>query len=306
MKHNLSYYFIPQEQNNYRAQILKNGFLLLLVGFYLLNQSVIKFIGTVKPGVLGYSSEITVQKVLNQTNIQRENNGLSPLKYSSVLSDSATRKANDMFSNNYWAHNSPTGTTPWDFFKAVNYRYSVAGENLARDFYDTESLMNGWMNSPTHKANIINSKYQEIGIGVVNGTLGGIKTTLVVQHFGTPIVASNTNQPENKQNQAQSQPQTQPEIIPDIKNNSVFTEEVELLANQKILSDQKTDYINPLTINKTVGIIIFSLIIGVLFVDGYFTLRSGVNRLTGSNISHIGFLLIILLFMIYQRQGAIF
>lgn len=302
MKHNLSYYFIPQEKNNYRAQILKNGFLLLLVGFYLLNQSVIKFIGTVKPGVLGYSSEITAQKVLEQTNVQRKNNGLPPLKYSSVLSESAAQKANDMFSNNYWAHNSPTGKTPWDFFKAVNYRYSVAGENLARDFYDTESLMKGWMDSPTHKANIINSKYQEIGIGVVNGTLGGIKTTLVVQHFGTPIITSDTNQSDNKQTQAQPQPEVKPEIT----NNLVFTEEVELSSNQKILSEQKTDYVNPLTINKTVGIIIFCLIIGVLFVDGYFTLKSGVNRLTGSNISHIGFLLIILLFMIYQRQGAIF
>lgn len=302
MKHNLSYYFIPQEKNNYRAQILKNGFLLLLVGFYLINQSVIRFIGTVKPGVLGYSSEITAQKVLTQTNIQRQNNGLPPLKYNSVLSVSATNKANDMFTNNYWAHTSPIGTTPWDFFKAVGYRYSVAGENLARDFYDTESLLKGWMDSPTHKANIINSKYQEIGIGVVNGTLGGIKTTLVVQHFGAPIIGIATNQPKPKQ----SQVAPEPEIVPEVVDNLVSNNKAVVPTNSKILSDQKSDYINPLTINKIVGAIIFGLIITVLFVDGYFTLKSGVNRLTGSNISHIGFLLIILLFMLYQRQGAIF
>lgn len=302
MKHNLSYYFIPQEKNNYRASILKNGFLFLLVGFYLINQSVIRLIGTVKPGVLGYSSEITAQKVLTQTNIQRQNNGLPPLQYNSVLSVSATNKANDMFTNNYWAHTSPTGTTPWDFFKAVDYHYSVAGENLARDFYDTESLMNGWMNSPTHKANIINSKYQEIGIGVVNGTLGGIKTTLVVQHFGAPIVGVATKQPKPKQ----SQPIKSPQVDPEVAKNIVSSDKAITLVNTKILSDEKSEYINPLTINKIVGAIIFGLIIAVLFVDGYFTLKSGVNRLTGSNVSHIGFLLIILLFMLYQRQGAIF
>lgn len=302
MKHKLSYYFIPQEQNNYRAQILKSGFLMLLVGFYIINQSVIKFIGAVKPGVLGYSSEITAQKVLNSTNVERQNNGLPPLKYSAVLSESATKKANDMFTNNYWAHTSPSGTSPWDFFKAVDYRYSIAGENLARDFYDTESLMNGWMNSPTHKANIINSKYQEIGIGVVNGTLGGIKTTLVVQHFGTPISGSNTSKPKETKPKTAVNPETKPEVV----NNLVPDNKAASPINSKILSEQKTDYINPLTINKIVGAIIFGLIIIVLFVDGYFTLKNGVNRLTGSNVSHIGFLLIILLFMLYQRQGAIF
>jgi len=302
VKHNLSYYFIPQEKNNYRAEILKNGFLMMLVGFYLINQSVIKLIGTIKPGVLGYSSEITAQKVLDQTNLQRLNNGLPPLKLNSLLSESATKKAKDMFSHNYWAHTSPSGTTPWDFFKAVDYRYSVAGENLARDFYDTESLMNGWMNSPTHKANIINSKYQEIGIGVVNGTLGGIKTTLVVQHFGTPLVAIANIQPKPKTPPIEAPAEIKTEIDKTLTPNNQVTTPV----NSKILSEQKSDYISPLTINKTVGIIIFSLIIIVLFIDGYFTLKNGVNRLTGSNISHIGFLLIILLFMLYQRQGAIF
>lgn len=302
MKHNLSYYFIPQEKNNYRAQILKNGFLLLLVGFYLINQSVIKFIGTVKPGVLGYSSEITAQKVFSQTNIQRQNNGLTPLKYNSILSESATNKAKDMFANNYWAHTSPTGTTPWDFFKAVDYHYSVAGENLARDFYDTESLMSGWMNSPTHKANIVNSKYQEIGIGVVNGTLGGIKTTLVVQHFGAPIAATATKQTKPKPSQTVTNPVVETEVV----KNLVTSDKAITPVNSKILSEQKSQYINPLTINKIVGVIIFGLIIAVLIVDGYFTLKNGINRLTGSNISHIGFLLIILLFMLYQRQGVIF
>jgi hypothetical protein len=291
VKHSFSHFFIPQERNNHRASLLKSKFLFLLIGFYLLNQSVIKFVSLVKPGVLGYSSEITAQKVLDQTNAQRQQNGLQPLQYNSVLSESATKKAQDMFANNYWAHNSPSGTTPWDFFKSVGYKYSVAGENLARDFYDTDSLIKAWMDSPTHRENMLNGKYQEIGIGVVNGVLGGVKTTLVVQHFGTPLnaVASNKNvKPAVTSSLAQTTPV--PQSIPDTK----------------VLSETQAKYISPLTLNKIVGLIIFALIIVVLFIDGFVTLKNNTHRLTGSTVGHIGFLLVILLFMLVSQQGAIF
>jgi hypothetical protein len=288
MKLSLSTLFIPQEKNNFRAEILKNGFLFMLMSLYLLNHSLIKSFTLLKPGVLGYSSEITTQKVFDQTNQERSELNLAPLKYNSTLSQSATKKAQDMFDNNYWAHTSPSGTTPWDFFKQVDYQYSLAGENLARDFYDTESLMKAWMNSPTHKANIINSKYQEIGIGVVNGTLNGIKTTLVVQHFGTPI-----NAVVDSQSKTQNQ-------------NETALSEPAVGLNQNVLSEIQSQPINPLTLTKIFGFIIFGLIISVLFIDGYITLKKGIHRLTGSTVSHIGFLLVILLFIIYQQQGVIF
>ena len=279
MKHNWSKLFIPQEKNNFRAGILKNSFLVMLISIYFFNHSLIEFLSVKKPGVLGYSSEITAQKVFDQTNAEREKMGLSDLKYNSVLSQSAQRKAEDMFANNYWAHTSPTGTTPWDFFKSAGYQYSLAGENLARDFYDTESLMKAWMNSPTHKANIINSKYQEIGIGVVNGTLNGMKTTLVVQHFGTPLLAMSPTENDSNPN---------------------------LISNSNVLSQTKTQPINPLTLSKIFSLIIFSLIIGVLFIDGYLTLKNGIHRLTGSTVGHIGFLVVVLIFILYQQQGVIF
>ena len=300
MKRNWSHFFIPQKNNNFRATILKNGFLALLLGIYLLNQAFIKYLSLTKPGVLGYSSEITAQKVFDQTNQQRTTLGLKPLTYNSLLSQSATKKAEDMFANNYWAHNSPSGTTPWDFFKSVGYQYSVAGENLARDFYDTDSLMKAWMNSPTHKANIINQKYQEIGIGVVNGTLGGIKTTLVVQHFGTPIVAIT----QSKKTQEVKNTNTEDIVINDEQNKIV--DAVAANPESQVLSQSQQKYINPLTINKIFGFIIFGLIIIVLFVDGYITLKHGIHRLTGSTVGHIGFLVVILLFILYQQQGVIF
>ena len=181
-----SHYFLPHPDNNHRALLLQPSFLALFVTVYLLNQSFIKSFTIARPGVLGYSSEITISKVLDQTNTERLKLGLKPLTFNSTLSKSAKLKADNMFTNNYWAHTSPEGKSPWDFFKTTGYDYSVAGENLAKDFYDTEGLLKAWMNSPTHRENIINPKYQEIGIGVVNGILGGVKTTLVVQHFGTP------------------------------------------------------------------------------------------------------------------------
>ena len=94
MKHNFSRLFIPQEKNNFRADILKNSFLFLLVAFYLLNQTLVKYLSFVKPGVLGYSSEITTQKVLDQTNQQRSKLGLPSLKYNSLLSQSAAQIVN--------------------------------------------------------------------------------------------------------------------------------------------------------------------------------------------------------------------
>ena len=297
MKRNLSHFFIPKQENNFRASILKNGFLMLLVGFYLLNQLFIKSLTLVKPGILGYSSEITAQKVFDQTNQERANLSLEPLVYNSLLSQSAAKKAEDMFTNNYWAHTSPSGKTPWDFFKSVGYQYSVAGENLARDFYDTESLMKAWMNSPTHKANIINSKYQEIGIGVVNGTLGGVKTTLVVQHFGTPIAAVTKPTSTPKTTVSSS-----PEIVVNQQQNQVVNT---VNPNTQVLS-QNQDFVSPLTLNKIISLAIFGLILVVLFIDGYTTLKHGVRRITGSTVAHMGFLLVILLFILYQQQGVIF
>jgi len=271
-----SHYFLPYPDNNHRALLLQPSFLALFVAVYLLNQSFIKSFTIARPGVLGYSSEITISKVLDQTNTERVKLGLKSLTFNSTLSKSAQLKADDMFTNNYWAHTSPEGKSPWDFFNNAGYEYSVAGENLAKDFYDTEGLLKAWMNSPTHRENIINPKYQEIGIGVVNGILGGVKTTLVVQHFGTPrngvVLAS---------------------VPPDdIAVESSFIQNIPIAS--------------PIQLNKIFAMIMFVFIICLLIVDSYITLKNKTSRLTGSSAGHIGFLLIILLLLIFTHQGTIF
>lgn len=281
--------FIPHEKNNHRALLLKPSFLCLLIAVYVFNQSLIKSFTIIKPGVLGYSSEITVSKIFNLTNIERQKIGLGPLHFNSVLSESAANKGRDMFANNYWAHNSPNGKTPWDFFKGVGYKYSIAGENLAKDFYDSESVVNAWMKSPTHKANIVNNKYEEIGIGVVEGVLNGIKTTLVVQHFGAPLNSVMTNN-TSEETEFNSHP---------------F--DLAISQDSKVLAQStKSKIINPLSLTKLISISMFVLIISVLFIDGFITLKNKTQRLTGSSIGHIGFLSVILLFMIFSQQGVIF
>jgi len=282
----LSRLFIPQKSNNYHALILQPSFLSLFIVLYLLNQSVLKSLTLLKPGVLGYSSEITVEKVLDQTNRERQIQALPPLRFNSTLAQSARLKAEDMFATNYWAHTSPAGVSPWKFIRDSGYKYSIAGENLAKDFYDTESLMKAWMNSPTHRDNIIHAKYEEVGIAVVDGVLGGIKTTLVVQHFGTPLVASTASTPEEK------------------KLNSSFRPEAQVLAETSPLP--VSEPLNPILIRKIVGGLIFGIIITTLFVDAYITLKNKTKRMTGSAIGHISFLALILVLILFARQGTIF
>ena len=279
MKRFLSRLFIPQESNNHRALIPQPSFLGLFIAVYLLNQSLLQSLTIARPGILGYSSEITADKVWTLTNQERQSQNLPALQYNSVLSESATAKAKNMFQQNYWAHTSPKGLSPWDFFRQAGYQYSVAGENLAKDFYDTESLIKAWMNSPTHRANIINDKYQEIGIGVVNGVLNGMKTTLVVEHFGTPLDGR---------------------VLASTPPSST----VNTVQNFGPVSSIKP--INPALISKTLGLIMFLIIIGVLIVDSYITLKNRTSRLTGSSAGHVGFLLIILALLIFSRQGTIF
>jgi len=188
----LQHLFHPRPSNNRRARVLHPEALIFVLGITLSSLTLVQLVAHQSDrlgAILGYASDITVEQVVALSNAERAKSGLPALRFNATLSQSATAKASDMFSNQYWAHTSPQGKEPWDFFRTAGYGYKVAGENLARDFSTTPDMMTAWMNSPTHRANIMNSRYEEIGIAVVNGTLNGIETTLVVQHFGSPAQA---------------------------------------------------------------------------------------------------------------------
>ncbi|MBI5004417.1 hypothetical protein HZC00_04990 [Candidatus Kaiserbacteria bacterium] len=124
--------------------------------------------------------------IVDLTNGDRTTNDLSILKVNPVLVAAAQTKADDMAAKGYFAHTSPDGTDPWHWFAEAGYQFDYAGENLAIDFSDSADVERAWMNSPTHRENILNTQFTEIGIATAVGMYQGRMTTFVVQEFGTP------------------------------------------------------------------------------------------------------------------------
>jgi hypothetical protein len=152
---------------------------------------VLTFVGTSAQALLWRSSDWLVGAVLpavvvEETNVERAGYAATSLARSPLLDAAATAKAEHMAANGYFAHFAPDGTTPWEFFADVNYDYVHAGENLAVHFNDADAVVRAWMNSPTHKENIVDSKFTEIGVGTARGQYEGYETIFVVQLFGTP------------------------------------------------------------------------------------------------------------------------
>jgi uncharacterized protein YkwD len=124
--------------------------------------------------------------LVDLTNNDRKADSIGTLKINPKLVEAAQAKADDMAAKGYFAHNSPEGLTSWYWFEQVKYSFSYAGENLAVNFSDSEDVEQAWMDSPTHRANILNGKFTEIGIATAVGEYKGKTTTFVVQMFGRP------------------------------------------------------------------------------------------------------------------------
>lgn len=134
---------------------------------------------------LSNAKSFSSSEIISLTNNERTNLELTGLQENAKLNQAAMLKAQDMFSNQYFAHTSPTGTNSWYWFDKVNYNYQYAGENLAIGFTDSYDAVSAWMASPTHKANIVNENYNEIGVAVLGGTFEDHYTYIIVQEFGT-------------------------------------------------------------------------------------------------------------------------
>lgn len=140
-------------------------------------------------GVLGYAAEMSTSSLLQTTNTQRINHGYGALALNGQLSTAAQAKANDMAGRNYWSHNTPDGATPWTFIIQAGYHYQAAGENLAYGFNTSGQVIDGWLNSPEHKANMLNGGYADVGFGVANSAnfQGEGPQTIVVAMYGKQI-----------------------------------------------------------------------------------------------------------------------
>jgi uncharacterized protein YkwD len=133
-------------------------------------------------GVSNSYSTLSLDRIMGIINADRESQGLHELALNPTLNLAALAKAHDMISNHYFAHTSPEGVAPWYWIKTLGYNYSYAGENLAIGYQDAGDLVDSWMQSPAHRANILSPNYEDMGLAVIKSQ----NSTLVVQMFGTP------------------------------------------------------------------------------------------------------------------------
>lgn len=145
-----------------------------------------------------FFADITKIALENMTNQARQASGLPVLAENLKLQAAAKLKAEDMIKNAYFSHTSPTGLSPWYWFSEAGYNYKYAGENLAIGFYDSSEVFNAWFNSDSHKANILNPNYREVGTAVLGG-FGQQNTIIVVQMFGSQaVIQKSLKNPESK------------------------------------------------------------------------------------------------------------
>jgi hypothetical protein len=341
----LANFFSPQRKNNYRPNLLHPDHLLVLgfmaVGFFALIQTV-RFFPTLHNSVLGFQSSITIEEVVAHTNQKRQEQGLPPLTVNTQLSAAALAKAQDMLDNQYWAHTSPTGKKPWDFIKSANYHYKVAGENLARDFSHTNDMMSAWMDSPTHRANILNDRYEQIGVALVYGKLEGFDTALVVQMFGAPVsgtaqvgdgtVSEDTSQtssapahnpvlaidqsdsaepepaaalpPGDRQSTGQKQTETVIQTSSNDQAINLADSQDNLVTKQAVQPARSGSPIfTPLELTKVIFLAVVMMVILTLVYDSIVIGNKKNMRLVGENLGHIILFISVAFLMIIFKGG---
>ncbi len=138
--------------------------------------------------IINGNIKLSGSNIIKFTNKYRNENGaLAPLSENQKLNISAENKLQDMFNGQYFEHISPSGVAVGDLGDQVGYEYILIGENLALgNFKDDLALVDAWMASPGHRANILNEHYTEIGVAVGKGVFEGKSVWISVQHFGTP------------------------------------------------------------------------------------------------------------------------
>ena len=157
------------------------------INFYILYFSL--FFGAVGIFLLPKSiclAAIDENSIINLTNIERQRVGAAGLQKNALLSQAAQAKGRAILAAQTFQHNfSDKKFSSW--IKESGYQYNYVGENLAINFITNEGVIRAWLNSPTHKNNLLNKNFSDIGVAVINGRFQGNSTTLVVQIFGSPL-----------------------------------------------------------------------------------------------------------------------
>jgi hypothetical protein len=297
----LRHWFTPHLTNNFRARLLHNSGILAIIGIVLTSNLFLRLLSSTNLHVLGFTSSVTIDEVVTGTNAERASAGLKPLSYNEKLADAARRKAANMFSENYWAHNAPSGKNPWYWFQQAGYNYVYAGENLAKDFGNTSRLMDAWMASPTHRENIVNPKYTEIGVAVVPGNLQGTDTVLVVQLFGTQQGGSVTP------TATKSVSKPVPVQVAEVKGQEApAVNEIKTLGSP-VPSPVPVEppKISQFDLARTLNLATTALFILALILDLLLAENQKLSRRVGNNWAHIIFINVVLLATIIVNAGKI-
>lgn len=181
-------YFYPHEGNDHHPHLLRTEISAFILSLVLFGELVFLFsIFVILPNT-HFLANILPNVLVESTNTERQKMSEGQLAVNSLLKQAAQDKANDMATKGYFAHTSPDGITPWYWLQQAGYSYTTAGENLAINFVDSQDVIIAWMNSPGHRANILNQNYTEIGIATAKGIYKDQEATFVVQFFGKPDI----------------------------------------------------------------------------------------------------------------------
>jgi uncharacterized protein YkwD len=301
---------VPRSSNNHRAKALHLSSLSFYIVALLVFQIGLTTIGRYYPSVLSYASNINISDLLSETNIRRQQSAVGPVQLNDQLSDAARRKAANMFAEQYWAHISPSGKDPWSFISAAGYNFLFAGENLARDFGDSKSVVDAWMNSPGHRDNLLNSRYKDVGFAVANGKYGDHETTLVVQMFGTrPNTPATIDAPETqvKSDQAPAPGESSPikESSPSPTPAPPQSPPADTKTPGLILKTEDSGIkIDPLQLTRNISLALIGFLLLVMVIDAVVAYKNKPIRSTGHNFAHMLFLLALLVVMtILSKTG---
>jgi hypothetical protein len=180
-------YFIPHKRNGHAPYALRHKALFSYSVILVLLKVAVVVASVVLPSSFAFSSAITRANIIELTNKTRDSLGIAEVNESNKLDAAAQAKADDMLAANYFAHVSPTGKTLRDWIHGTGYVYQVAGENLAVHYSQAEDVTQGWLASPTHRANIVDARFRDIGVGIAYGSFEGYDSIFVVQMFGKPV-----------------------------------------------------------------------------------------------------------------------
>lgn len=189
--------FLPHKNNDFHPHIFRPLYVgLVLLAFIL--AKILFFIFSPAQPIL--ASDLTIENILVGINNERSLRNLTTLKTDSRLSTAAQGKTDDMQARHYFSHTDPDGHYIWDKIVAQGYTpYSSLGENLAIEFYNTESLVAAWMNSPTHRANVLNESFRDQGMGITFGDSDkGQYHSAIANTFGALLVSKNQSTPSSK------------------------------------------------------------------------------------------------------------